>query len=70
MSKLLNTKQAAEKLEVSIRRVQALITKKQLEAVKVGRDYVIRESDLDNIKAGVVGRPKKQTTGRKKTDAK
>lgn len=65
MSKLLSTKQAAELKGVSVRRIQALITKGQLEAEQVGRDYVIRASDLDRIKAGVVGRPKKKKTGGK-----
>ncbi len=58
MSKLLTTKQSAEKLNVSVRRIQTLITKNQLKAEKVGRDYLIREADLDRIKAGVNGRPK------------
>lgn len=58
MSKFLTTSEAAEKKGVSIRRIQALITKNQLKAEKVGRDYLIRESDLDKIKQGTVGRPK------------
>lgn len=66
MSKFLNTKQAAEKKGVSIRRIQALITKGQLKAERFGRDYMIRESDLDKIKQGTVGRPK----GSVKKDAK
>ncbi len=59
MSNFLNTKEAAEKLDVSVRRVQALIKKNQLKAEKVGRDYIIREKDLQNIKAGKAGRPRK-----------
>ena len=35
-----------------------LSRKNQLKAEKVGRDYLIREADLDRIKAGVNGRPK------------
>lgn len=57
MSKLLTTKESAEKLGVSVRRVQALITKNQLKAEKIGRDYMIREKDLQNIKPGINGRP-------------
>ncbi len=67
MNKLIGTKEAAEKLGLSIRRVQALITKNQLKAQKFGRDYMIRESALTSIKAGVVGRPKK-TKGKVKND--
>jgi excisionase family DNA binding protein len=59
VSNLLNTTQAAEKLGVSVRRVQALIKKGQLKAERVGRDYLIREKDLQSIKAGKVGRPRK-----------
>ena len=56
--KLLNTKLAAEIKGVSVRRIQALIKKGQLKAEQVGRDYVIRESDLDKIEQRTVGRPK------------
>jgi len=50
MSNLLNTKEAADKLGVSVRRIQFLITNEQLTAEKVGRDYIIRESDLLKLK--------------------
>ncbi len=58
MNKLLTTNEAAAKLNVSVRRIQTFITKNQLKAEKIGRDYMIREKDLQNIKAGVNGRPK------------
>ena len=61
----LTTKEAAEKLNVSVRRVQALITKGQLKAQKIGRDYIIDGQDLTRIKSGKVGRPKKKKTGKK-----
>lgn len=56
---LLTTKEVAEKLGVSIRRIQAMITEKSLPATKIGRDYVIKESDLSLVKNRKVGRPKK-----------
>ena len=48
--KLLTTKETAEKLGVSVRRVQAMITDGSLSATKLGRDYVIKESDLESVK--------------------
>lgn len=56
---LLTTKQAAEKLGVSVRRVQALITNGKLKAQKIGRDYMIDASTLDSLKKGKAGRPTK-----------
>ena len=51
----LTTKQAAEKLGVSMRWVQALIANGRLPARKIGRDYLIIEKDLKlvaNMKPG------------------
>jgi excisionase family DNA binding protein len=42
----LTTKEAAEKLGVTMRWVQALIKDRRLPAEKVGRDYFISEADL------------------------
>ena len=56
---LLTTNEAAEKLGVSVRRVQALITNGALPASKLGRDYVIKESDLELVKDRKPGRPLK-----------
>lgn len=56
--KLLTTKEAAEKLGVTVRRVQAMINDGRLKAQKFGRDYVIDESDLEAVKARKAGRPK------------
>jgi excisionase family DNA binding protein len=59
--KLLSTKEAAEKLGVSLRRVQQMITEKTLPAERVGRDYVIQEKDLENVTVhGKPGRPPKE----------
>jgi len=58
--KLLTTKEAAEKLGVSVRRVQAMITDGSLSASKLGRDYVIKESELESVKDRKPGRPSKK----------
>jgi excisionase family DNA binding protein len=54
----ISTKQAAEKLGVTIRRVQALVTSGKLPATRIGRDYLIKEADLKLIENRKVGRPK------------
>ena len=57
--KLLTTKEAAEKLGVSERRVRQLINEGKLKAHKLGRDYAIEESVLESVKIyGKAGRPK------------
>lgn len=59
--KMLSTQEAADKLKVSLRRVQQLITEGTLPAQKIGRDYVVLESDLDKVKTyGKAGRPPKE----------
>ena len=57
---LLTTKETAEKLGVSVRRIQAMITEGSLPATKLGRDYVIKESDLEFVKDRKPGRPSKE----------
>jgi excisionase family DNA binding protein len=65
--KLLSTKQVAEKLGVSLRRVQAMITAGKLPAEKLGRDYFVREEDLKLVTVyGRAGRPPKQVTAKKR----
>ncbi len=59
MSDLISTKEASAKLNVSIRRVQALIASGKLPAKKIGRDFVILESDLELVKDRQTGRPPK-----------
>jgi excisionase family DNA binding protein len=56
---LLTTKQAAEKLGITPRRVQALIEAGRLPAQKFGRDYMIKEKDLKLVEDRKVGRPRK-----------
>lgn len=56
--KLLTTKQAAEKLGVSERRVRALIAEGKLKAHQLGREYAIEEEALEGVKTyGKAGRP-------------
>ncbi len=58
-NKLLNSKQAAEKLNKSVRWIQTLIKNGRLKAEKFGRDYQILESDLQSIEERKQGRPTK-----------
>ena len=57
---LISTKEAAEKLGISMLRVQQLIWQQRLPAQKIGRDYVINENDLELVKDRKTGRPPKQ----------
>lgn len=57
--KLITTKEAAEKLGVSRLRVQQLIWSERLPAQKIGRDYMIQESDLKLVEDRKPGRPRK-----------
>ena len=60
--KLLSTKEAAEKLNVSPIRVRQLIRERKLKASLIGRDYVIQESDLKSVQTyGKAGRPTSKT---------
>ena len=56
---MLTTKEAADVLGVSLRQVQTLIQQGKLQAQKMGRDYVIRESDLKAVEHRPKGRPPK-----------
>ncbi|HEX8397826.1 MAG TPA: helix-turn-helix domain-containing protein [Pyrinomonadaceae bacterium] len=56
----LTTKQAAEKLGVSVGRVQQLVADKRLPSVKIGRDRFILEKDLELVRERKrTGRPPK-----------
>lgn len=59
MSKLLSSKEVAEKLGVSLRRVQALITSGRLPAQKIGNSYVVNEKDVELVTERTAGRPAK-----------
>lgn len=55
--KLLTTRQVSEKLNVSMRRVRALIEAGRLPSKQYGRDHLIRESDIELVRQRVPGRP-------------
>jgi excisionase family DNA binding protein len=57
--KLLTTPEAAERLGITVARVQQLIWKGRLPAQKIGRDYVISEDDLKLVAERKPGRPGK-----------
>lgn len=56
---LLTTREAAERLGVTITRVQQLILAERLPAEKKGRDYFINEDDLKLVEDRKPGRPPK-----------
>lgn len=57
----LTTKQAAEKLGVSVGRVQQLVAENRLPSVKIGRDRFILEKDLELVRERKrTGRPPKK----------
>lgn len=59
MSKLLSTTQAAERLGVTVPRVQTFIWEGRLPAQRVGRSYAIDEDDLKLVADRKPGRPPK-----------
>ena len=65
--KAISTKEASEKLGVSVLRVQQLIWQGLLPAQKIGRDFVINEKDLSLVKNRKAGRPKKTENGNGET---
>lgn len=56
---LLSTAEVATHLGVTRQRVLELITEERLPAMKVGRAYVVRSSDLSSLSLGKAGRPPK-----------
>lgn len=54
---MLTTTEAAAALGVSVRRVRALVKAGRLPAVKFGRDWLIKQSDLAAIQDRKPGRP-------------
>jgi len=49
MEKLYTTKQAAEVLQVSVITIRRYIKSGKLKASKIGKDYRIKESDIENL---------------------
>ncbi len=66
---LISTKEASEKLGVSVLRVQQLIWGKRLPARRIGRDNIIDETDLQLVKERKNGRPPKVENGNKADDS-
>jgi excisionase family DNA binding protein len=58
-AKLLSVIETAERLGVSRWRVNQFINVGRLPAQKIGRSYVIKESDLELVKDRPTGRPPK-----------
>lgn len=56
---LLTTREVAKRLNVSLRRVRALIEAGKLPSQQLGRDHLIKESDLKLVKDRKPGRPAK-----------
>jgi excisionase family DNA binding protein len=54
---LLSTNEVAQKLGVTAIRVRALIRVGRLPAQKIGRDYIIKASDLKLVENRKPGRP-------------
>lgn len=68
----LSSKDAAARLNISIRRVQELIKKGRLPAKMIGGVYLIDEKDLALVKNRKPGRPRTRTSTKrqaKKTNA-
>jgi excisionase family DNA binding protein len=59
MMKIVNTKKAAELLCVNDSRVRQLILAGRLPAMKIGRDWIIKEKDLKKVADRKHGRPRK-----------
>lgn len=57
---LLTTREAAERLNISLRRVRALIEAGKLPSQQFGRDHLIKEFDLKLVEDRKPGRPVKK----------
>ena len=55
----LTTKEVAEKLGVSVGRIQQLIAEGRLPATKIGQTNLVKETDLKIIENRKTGRPSK-----------
>ncbi len=62
---MLTTREVAERLQVSLARVRALITAGRLPSQQFGRDHLIKESDLKLVADRKPGRPPKKATVKK-----
>jgi len=57
MHSLITTKEASRRLNISVRRVQALIAAGRLPAEKIGNSFAIMELDLKLVDGRTNGRP-------------
>ena len=57
--KIIDTTEAARRLNVTPTRVRAMINSGRLKAFKFGREWLIDPKDLDAVKDRKVGRPRK-----------
>lgn len=64
--KTLTTMEAAQRLGVTVRRVNDLITSGRLPAARFGRAYMIKESDLKLVENRKAGRPPKSVKEKSK----
>jgi excisionase family DNA binding protein len=60
----ITTKEAAQRLGISLTRVQQLIQSGRLPAQKFGPILQIREGDLAKVAIRKIGRPRKETNGK------
>ena len=67
---MLTTREVAERLEVSMRRVLALIEVGRLPSQQFGRDHLIKEADLKLVEDRKPGRPPKHPTTEKRATSK
>jgi excisionase family DNA binding protein len=70
MAKTLTTQEAAERLGISAIRVRQLIGAGRLPAEKFGRDYMIKEEDLELVADRKPGRPPKAKVEKGKVSEK
>lgn len=57
---LLTTREVAERLNITLRRVRALIEAGKLPSQQYGRDHLIKESDIKLVQNRKPGRPSKE----------
>ncbi len=67
---ILSTAEAAERLGVSVRRVQQMVKSGQLPAKQFGGSLMIEEKDLSLVNERPVGRPAKAKTATAKKGSK
>lgn len=64
--KIIDTTEAARRLDVTPTRVRAMINSGRLKATKIGIVWMIDPKDLEAVKDRKVGRPRKARNGTKR----